>query len=75
LTSILIGSQSLLPASISTPLADPLAATTLTFLVPAVAVGNYLVRLRVEDIDSLPVLVTGSPPKLDFDPTQKVTVR
>ena len=36
--------------------------------------GEYIVRLRVDGIDSLPVTITGSPPTLDFDAQQKVTV-
>ncbi|MBD2080936.1 DUF4255 domain-containing protein [Leptolyngbya sp. FACHB-17] len=46
---------------------------TLEFTLPAtVLAGDYFVRLRVDGIDSL--LVRGTPPKLEFDPTQKVTV-
>ena len=70
---LIFGSQSVLPAAISTP-ADPLQPTTLAFIVPAVVVGEYVVRLRVGGIDSLPVTITGSPAKLDFDPQQKVKV-
>jgi hypothetical protein len=49
--------------------------TTLTFTVPSVLEGEYLVRLRVDGIDSLPVTISGSPAKLEFDPQQKVTVK
>jgi hypothetical protein len=72
-TQLIFGSRSVLPAAISTP-EDPLQPTTLTFTVPAVVAGEYIVRLRVEGIDSLPVTITGSPAKLDFDPQQKVKV-
>jgi len=72
-TSLIFGSQSIVPASISTP-ADPLQPTTLTVTIPAVVEGEYVVRLRVEGLDSLPVTITGSPAKLDFDPQQKVKV-
>lgn len=72
-TNVIFGTQSIAPASISTP-ADPLQPTTLTVTIPAVAAGDYVVRLRVEGIDSLPVTISGSPAKLDFDPQQKVTV-
>jgi hypothetical protein len=73
-TQIIFGIQTLAPASIDTPEADPSLPTTLTFAVPAVAAGNYLVRLRVDGIDSLPVTASGTPPRLGFDPAQKVTV-
>lgn len=72
-TSLLFGSRAILPASVTTPL-DPTQPTTLNFTVPAVQAGEYLVRLRVEGIDSLPITITGSPAVLDFDPQQKVTV-
>jgi hypothetical protein len=42
--------------------------------VPAVKPGEYLVRLRVQGIDSLPLRIKGLPAKMDFDPQQKVTV-
>ncbi|HEX9544387.1 MAG TPA: hypothetical protein VF955_04335, partial [Pyrinomonadaceae bacterium] len=72
-TSLIFGSRPVLPASIITPL-DVTQPTTLTFTVPAVVAGEYMVRLRVEGIDSLPVIVSGSPAQLDLDPSQKVTV-
>jgi len=72
-TSLIFGMQQITPQSITTP-ADKTKPTTLSFTVPAVIKGEYLVRLRVEGIDSLPITLTGSPPKLNFDPQQKVTV-
>ncbi len=71
--SLIFGMQQIPPQSITTP-ADKIKPTTLSFTVPAVKAGEYLVRLRVEGIDSLPITLTGSPPKLNFDPQQKVTV-
>jgi hypothetical protein len=70
---LLFGARMLAPASIATP-ADNTQPTTLTFLAPATAAGEYMVRLRVDGIDSLPVLVNGTPARLEFDPSQKVTV-
>jgi hypothetical protein len=70
---LLFGDTDVKPQSISTP-ANPADPTTLTFSVPGVAAGTYVVRLRVDGIDSLPITVSGSPPKLDFDPQQTVTV-
>jgi hypothetical protein len=47
----------------------------LEFILPAtVPAGDYFVRLRVDGIDSLLILRRGTPPKLEFDPVQKVTV-
>lgn len=67
------GDRMVMPVSVVTP-ADPTLPTTLTFDLTAVAAGEYLVRLRVDGIDSLPVRLTGTPPRLEFDPSQKVTV-
>lgn len=70
---LLFGDTAVKAESITTP-ATPTAPTTLTFKIPGVVAGNYLVRLRVDGIDSLAVTISGSPPKLDFDPQQTVTV-
>lgn len=73
LTRLLFGSYTLEPDTITTPalITEP---TTLTFVAKAAPVGSYLVRLRVDGIDSLPIVVSGSPARFDFDPTQKVSV-
>jgi hypothetical protein len=42
--------------------------------VPGLAAGAYLLRLRVDGIDSLPVLVSGSPPVFGFDAAQTLVV-
>ena len=75
-TSLIFGNQQIppKPKSIGTP-ADKTKPTTLNFTVPGVKAGEYLVRLRVEGIDSLPITLTGSLPQLDFDPQQKVKVK
>jgi hypothetical protein len=70
---LLFGVSDVKAQSITTP-ANPAAPTTLTFAVPGMVAGAYVVRLRVDGIDSLPITVSGSPPKLDFDPQQTVTV-
>jgi hypothetical protein len=71
--TLLFGSRAIPPASVTTP-ANTTQPTTLTFLVPAVVAGQYLVRLRVEGIDSLPITISGSPAVIDFDSQQRVTV-
>ena len=48
--------------------------TTLTFLVAAAAKGKHVVRLRVDGVDSLPIVRAGTPPVLQFDPNQTVTI-
>lgn len=59
---------------------DPLSPTykqtptTLTFTVPAVPPGLYLVRLRVDGIDSIPVILDGAAPVPLFDPAQQVNI-
>src|SRR5262249_43043907 len=50
---LVFGTQSVAPASVSTP-GDPLQPTTLTFQLKAVTAGTYIVRLRVSGVDSLP---------------------
>jgi hypothetical protein len=72
-TSLLFGSQSIQPDSIDTP-ADPTQPTTLKFKIPGVAAGDYLARLRVDGVDSLPVVLSGAPPRLSFDSSQRVKV-
>jgi len=70
-TLIVFGSQSIQPKAITSP-ANPQQPTTVTFDVPVVAAGPYVVRLRVDGVDSLPVTITGA--QLDFDINQQVQV-
>jgi len=50
------------------------APSTLTFSIPNVDVGSYVVRLRVDGVDSIPVTYSGTPPLPAFDGNQIVTV-
>lgn len=70
---LLFGAMEVLPDSITTP-ADATQPTTFAFTVPGVVAGSYPVRLRVDGIDSLPVVFSGTPPRFDFDPRQTVNV-
>ncbi len=70
---LLFGERQIPVKTISTP-ANPSLPNTLTFPVSAATAGTYLVRLRVDGVDSLPVVRTGIPPRLEFDLNQKVTV-
>jgi Pvc16 N-terminal domain len=47
---------------------------TLDFALTDLDPGEYFVRLRVDGVDSLLVIKAGAPPKLQFDPNQKVTI-
>lgn len=49
------------------------ATTTVTFDLKAVAAGNYVVRLRVDGVDSIPVDRTSQIPKFADDQTLKVS--
>jgi hypothetical protein len=70
--SLIFGTRGVLPDSVTQ--AGPTDPTTLDFTITNVPAGKYLVRLRVEGIDSLPITITGSPAVFDFDPQQIVTV-
>lgn len=70
---LLFGDRQVEPGSITTP-ADPAQPSTLVFAIPGVAVGSYVVRLRVDGADSIPVVYTGTPPVPAFDASQGVNV-
>ena len=54
--------------------ADETQPSNITVKVPQVDAGDYVVRLRVDGVDSIPVTYTGSPLLPQFDPAQAVTV-
>lgn len=70
---LLFGDRQVSPASLVNP-ADSTQPTALTFQVPNVPSGRYVVRLRVDGVDSLPVVSGGTPPTFTFDPAQTVTI-
>ena len=70
---LLFGDRQVGPQTVTTP-ANPSQPTTLTFVVPHVVAGRYLVRLRVDGVDSIPVVYVGTPPTPSFDPNQQVTI-
>jgi len=61
------------PATVSAP-ADTTLPTTISFKLPAIAPGAYVVRVRVDGVDSIASRVAGSPPRLEFDPALRVTI-
>ena len=70
---LLVGLTELVPKAIDTP-ADTTQPSSITFEVPPLEAGEYVLRLRVDGVDSLPVLATGSPPVFGFDPAQRLVV-
>lgn len=67
------GTRQIVPDAILSP-PDPTQPTQVDVTVPAAQVGEYLLRLRVDGIDSLPIELTGTPPALAFDAQQRFTV-
>jgi hypothetical protein len=70
---VLFGSGQFSPGPVTSP-ADDTKPTSITADVSESVVGDYVVRLRVDGVDSIPVVVTGTPPLPSFDPAQKVKV-
>ena len=69
--SLLFGDREIQLASLTTP-ADPTAPSSLTFLVDNATPGVYVLRLRVDGVDSIPVDFSAIPPA--FAAGQKVTI-
>jgi hypothetical protein len=67
---LIVGSQAVAENRAST--GDPVTGSALTFTVPAIQPGPYLLRLRVGGVDSVSVDRSQLPPR--FDPSQSVTV-
>jgi uncharacterized protein DUF4255 len=70
---LLFGDRQIEPQTVTTP-ADTSKPTTMTFAVSNVVAGKYLVRLRVDGVDSIPVVYSDTPPTPSFDPNQQVTI-
>ncbi|MDH3289290.1 MAG: DUF4255 domain-containing protein [Betaproteobacteria bacterium] len=70
---LLFGDRQVEPDSVTNPI-DTTQPTTLAFTIPGVGAESYVVRLRVDGVDSIPVVYSGTPPVPSFDPLQKVTV-
>jgi hypothetical protein len=70
---LIFGDRQVAPNSITNPI-DTTLPTTLAFTIPSVDKGSYVVRLRVDGVDSIPVVYSGKPPLPEFDPLQTVTV-
>jgi len=70
---LVLGDRQVAPKTVATP-ADPTLPSSLDFTVPALPAGEYVVRLRVDGVDSLPFVLAGTPPVPQFDPAQRVKV-
>jgi len=70
---LLFGESQIMPETVTNPVDESLP-TVLDFFIPGVANGSYVVRLRIDGVDSLPIIQSGTPTKLEFDPAQKVTI-
>ncbi len=71
---LILGDRQVAPDTVTTP-ADTTQPSTLGFTVPQVgAAGSYVVRLRVDGVDSIPVVASGTPPLPAFDPAQTLVV-
>lgn len=70
---LLFGERQVEPDTVTTPV-DATQPTTIAFTISGVEAGSYVVRLRVDGADSIPVVYSGTPPVPSFDPFQKVSV-
>jgi hypothetical protein len=61
------------PADAPAPPPQP-APPDLQFVVPVIRPGTYVVRLRTDGVDSLPIRVNPETGTLEFDPAQTVTI-
>lgn len=69
--ALLLSAREVAPTSVSTP-ADPDADTTLVFPIDGAEPGSYVVRLRVDGVDSIPIDFSAALPQ--FDSAQTVTL-
>lgn len=72
---LLFAERQVAPTAVTNP-ADITLPSTIDFTVPAVSAGVYVVRLRVDGVDSIPLTMPlpVPPQPLEFDPLQQMTV-
>ena len=70
---LIFGDRQVAPSSLANPI-DEGEPTELKFTIPGVTEGSYVVRLRVDGVDSIPVVRMGTPPIPSFDEDQMVKV-
>jgi hypothetical protein len=71
--SLLIGDRQIAAKTVTTP-PNPVAPSTIDFTIPDAQAGKFVLRLRVDGADSIPVVMTGTPPLPAFDTNQEVTI-
>lgn len=71
-TVLLMGDQEITPTSVTTP-GDPDSDTTLIFPIDGLEAGDYVIRLRVDGVDSIPIDFTSSLPQFDSNQTVVIT--
>lgn len=69
--ALVFGAREIAPSSVTTP-PDPDSPTTLVVPIDGMDAGSYVVRLRVDGADSVPIDLTTTTPQ--FDSNQIVTV-
>ncbi|MES9991919.1 MAG: DUF4255 domain-containing protein [Candidatus Thiodiazotropha sp.] len=69
---LLMGDQEIAPSGVNTP-GDPDSDTTLVFPVDGLEAGDYVLRLRVDGVDSIPIDFTTSLPQFDSNQTVVIT--
>ncbi|HYY96180.1 MAG TPA: hypothetical protein VE713_16865, partial [Pyrinomonadaceae bacterium] len=70
---MVIGSEQVAPDGVNND-PDLTLPSSIDFTVPTLSVGAFVVRLRVDGLDSIPVIRQGTPPTPAFDPDQMVQV-
>jgi hypothetical protein len=70
---MIFGDRQVDPDTVDNP-ADQTKPTELKFTVKQAAKGAHVVRLRIDGVDSIPVVGAGTPPVPAFDPAQTVTI-
>jgi hypothetical protein len=68
---LLLGHREIPAETVTTP-ADPTAPSTLAFLLQKADPGEYVLRVRIDGADSIPVDFSATPPQFAAD--QKVTI-
>ncbi len=70
---LIVNDRQILPTELNNP-DDKRKETILTFVIPNPKKGTYVIRLRVDGVDSIPVIQTEKSPVPVFDPEQQVIV-
>ena len=74
-TLLIVGNRQAEPRTITNDAADTSKPTTLVFDVPKLDKRTgYVIRLRVDGVDSIPVIQAGDPPQPGFDPAQQFEI-